>query len=631
MSDYAIYSFPKNVNISKLSADNIINYTPILKGKCPKNTVKYTISTNLAFGQLVLKQDYIAIALVNEGNGIISAYTINGTELGEELPNFSANQSNIEEATADNREKCSNIKKQLGEVCNDIFKMFIESKNYEGLLKVLARLYRYSFKNSLLIYSQNKEARYISNFNDWQKWGRMIKKNEKSISIFASTVYNTTKYVPRKNEEGEDTVDENGDIIVDTVVNENKYSNISKVFDISQTFASNTKRFFKRDVKLYKLYENKTNLLFAIVFLLNKRIIFSNNLKSTENITVFKIGTSFNDVFKNLLFQYVEKAIGHLLPTPENELYINCVEYIVFTELGLTGLIPEINFSFLPNNLFDFFEQVNNEARKILLNLYNYLNINEIKELSEYLNDKTYSDEKLKQIGYCFNINIDPDILALITSPNLSTDLCLLCLQVYNKGLSSVEINNIIKYTQGDLKIFRVISEGVISLKEKNLEILSYLFFFKNPNELDLINKAICSKATVEQLDFIFNQNISLPKKNILLSGIIDLNTNSDTFLTMEKMYSILENIDKDSEVLKAMLAAYQSNINKQVLTPLLNNLSTDSENSINVAVEDMVTLSEVQNRSENLNKKITTKSFDFLLARANKRAEKKNRARQRQ
>ena len=96
-------------------------------------------------------------------------------------------------------------------------------------------------------------------------------------------------------------------------------------------------------------------------------------------------------------------------------------------------------------------------------------------------------------------------------------------------------------------------------------------------------------------------------------------------------MYSILENIDKDSEVLKAMLAAYQSNINKQVLTPLLNNLSTDSEISINVAVEDMVTLSEVQNRSENLNKKITTKSFDFLLARANKRAEKKNRARQRQ
>ena len=109
------------------------------------------------------------------------------------------------------------------------------------------------------------------------------------------------------------------------------------------------------------------------------------------------------------------------------------------------------------------------------------------------------------------------------------------------------------------------------------------------------------------------------------------MNTNSNTFLTMEKMYSILENIDKDSEVLKAMLSAYQSNINKQVLTPLLNNLSTDSENSINVAVEDMVTLSEVQNRSENLNKKITTKSFDFLLARANKRAEKKNRARQRQ
>lgn len=629
MSDYAIYSIPKNVNINKLGTDNIINYTPILKGKCPKNAVKYTISTNLAFGQVVLKQNCNAIALINEGNGTINAYTINGTELGEKLSNFNANQS-IEEATVDNRENSNNIKKQLGEVCNDIFKMFTESKNYEGLLKVLTRLYRYSFKNSLLIYSQNKEARYISNFNDWQKWGRIIKKNEKGISIFASTVYNTTKYVPRKNEDGEDIVDENGDIIVDAVVNENKYSNISKVFDISQTFASDTKHFFRRDVKLCNLYENKTNLLFAIIFLLNKKIIFSNNLKNNENITVFKIGTSFNYVFKTLLFQYIENAIGHLVPTPENELYINCVEYIVFTELGLTKIIPDINFAFLPNNLFDFFEQVNNEARKILLNLYNYLNINEIKELSEYLNDKTYSNAKLKQIGYCFNINVGTDILALITSPDLSADLCLLCLQAYNKGLSAVEINNIIKYSQGDLKIFKMISEGVTSLEVKNLEILSYFFFFKNPDELELINKAISSKATVEQLDFIFNQNIPLKKKNILLTGIIDLNTNPNTFLTMEKMYSILENIDKDSEVLKAMLAAYESNINKQILSPLLNNLSTEPD-SINIAVEDMITLSEVQNRSENLNKKITTKSFDFLLARANKRADKKNRVKQRQ
>ena len=93
-------------------------------------------------------------------------------------------------------------------------------------------------------------------------------------------------------------------------------------------------------------------------------------------------------------------------------------------------------------------------------------------------------------------------------------------------------------------------------------------------------------------------------------------------------MYSILENIDKDSEVLKAMLAAYESNINKQILSPLLNNLSTEPD-LINIAVEDMITLSEVQNRSENINKKITTKSFDFLFARAEKNANKKNKSRQ--
>ena len=43
----------------------------------------------------------------------------------------------------------------------------------------------YSFHNTLLIYAQNREARYVAGFHTWKKLGYKIKKGSKGITIFA--------------------------------------------------------------------------------------------------------------------------------------------------------------------------------------------------------------------------------------------------------------------------------------------------------------------------------------------------------------------------------------------------------------------------------------------------------------
>ena len=58
-------------------------------------------------------------------------------------------------------------------------------KNY---LRVMSRFHRYSWGNSLLIYSQRPDATHVAGFHAWLKMSRYVRKGEKGIVILAPIV-----------------------------------------------------------------------------------------------------------------------------------------------------------------------------------------------------------------------------------------------------------------------------------------------------------------------------------------------------------------------------------------------------------------------------------------------------------
>lgn len=62
----------------------------------------------------------------------------------------------------------------------------IERGDYPKFLKMIKKIQNdYSFRNMLLVYSQNPTATFVKGFCDWNKLGRGVKKNPNTIYIYA--------------------------------------------------------------------------------------------------------------------------------------------------------------------------------------------------------------------------------------------------------------------------------------------------------------------------------------------------------------------------------------------------------------------------------------------------------------
>lgn len=76
------------------------------------------------------------------------------------------------------------------------------SGRLEEFLRFQARFHRYSFGNTLLIYTQKPDATYVAGYKTWQKLGRYVKKGEHGIMIFAPC---QKKVLVKNDETGEET------------------------------------------------------------------------------------------------------------------------------------------------------------------------------------------------------------------------------------------------------------------------------------------------------------------------------------------------------------------------------------------------------------------------------------------
>ena len=60
-----------------------------------------------------------------------------------------------------------------------------QSEALKQYFSTISRMYKYSFRNLLLIFSQKPDATFVAGFNSWKKQQRWVKKGEKGIVIIA--------------------------------------------------------------------------------------------------------------------------------------------------------------------------------------------------------------------------------------------------------------------------------------------------------------------------------------------------------------------------------------------------------------------------------------------------------------
>jgi len=73
-------------------------------------------------------------------------------------------------------------------------KQVLESESFKEFLQFSAKFRRYSFGNTLLIWSQRPSATRLTGMKSWNSIGRHVKKGEKGIAIFAPLMKKVKKH-----------------------------------------------------------------------------------------------------------------------------------------------------------------------------------------------------------------------------------------------------------------------------------------------------------------------------------------------------------------------------------------------------------------------------------------------------
>lgn len=58
-------------------------------------------------------------------------------------------------------------------------------EDWLSFLSFQSLFYNYSFRNAMLIYTQNPEATYVKGYKAWNRLGRYVKKGAKGLAILA--------------------------------------------------------------------------------------------------------------------------------------------------------------------------------------------------------------------------------------------------------------------------------------------------------------------------------------------------------------------------------------------------------------------------------------------------------------
>lgn len=229
--------------------------------------------------------------------------------------------------------------KELLEKLEEGVKGVFDSDRYKDYLMFVSKLYRYSYFNAMLIFSQKKTATLVAGFKKWNEMGRYVRKGEKGISILAPG-FKTKDYYQS---------DDKGMLILKETKKELAYFIPVYVFDVSQTDGEPLPALahvLQGEVDNYDKVFNALEKLspYSVVFEAlpygvrgacdyeKKQIILSDDLSQTQTIKTLVHELAHARLHAKMLN---ENRIERMTKHKEREIEAESIAFVVSNHLGI--------------------------------------------------------------------------------------------------------------------------------------------------------------------------------------------------------------------------------------------------------------------------------------------------------
>lgn len=288
---------------------------------------------------------------------------------------------------------------------------YLDSETFKNYLDFALQFRQYSYRNKILIQSQNPKASLVAGYRAWQDKGRQVQRGEKALKIFVPSL------AAKKDKDGNYSRDKEGNVIKEV-----KGFYLASVYDVRQTEGEPIPK------PIYELEENINNpqkfdwYIKAITKLSPVPIQFA-EIKGTakgffvpsEKQITIRPGMSESQTIKSMLHE-ITHSILHDNNVPifgsseyaRQEIEAESVAYMIANSLGIET--QEYSFGYLASwtdlglsleNLEKSLDLICNQAQKMMGELDDILKQIPIQEEDQDINqnkkqEKIYQKSSIK-------------------------------------------------------------------------------------------------------------------------------------------------------------------------------------------------------------------------------------------
>lgn len=240
----------------------------------------------------------------------------------------------------------------------------IKRGDYLEFLKMINKIRNnYSFRNTMLVYVQNPNATIVKGFCDWNKLGRGVKKNPKTIFIYTPIKHKKQKAIDgQQSVDGKEEKERNNNAI--EIIEGITYKRVA-VYDIGDTYI---KKGNKRIPILDDVLENNTSeeLYNTLLEISPVPIIIEeiNSMKKgyydkTNKKIVLKESLSQDDKTSVLIHELCHCLYDNFVYKTEknkSEIFVESVAFLVADYFGLDTSLCSFGYitSWAENNIKEF-------------------------------------------------------------------------------------------------------------------------------------------------------------------------------------------------------------------------------------------------------------------------------------
>lgn len=500
---YELYKPKTEIDITKenINENNYFLYFSDNIQKMPISDLLYEIS----FSQNLPSSGDVLVCYDN--NNLPTSYIIDTNINAQYYGSFFER-----EEVSKYKSSLENINKLYENAVNDLKNTDVNKINV--ILNSFARLYKYSFKNAILIENQCPGATMLCSYSEWKdNYNGNVKRGSKAIKIFVSAESKVSISNP-KIKNSEININD-GNIINDSKETIRKKYTLANVFDVSQ-------------INFQTTFQEKLNAGLDTVLISMCNLIYDNGLSKE-----IKSQTDINAISEILLNRIVLDYSGN------NTLQVNNAVKIVISNafnLPCERNLPLDDINYLNADLERNLKEIKQISGKIITAINQELCPTIDVNLSELLEntDGKFSPEQIKILELAKASGLDSEKINIIAKPYITADIMHTAIYAFKSGLNKYQVNSLLKgFTPSQ------ISEIIKAYQNPNITPYQ-LFMLKNRNlgdkEMQELNKAIALGINSKELSLLTNYDYlrmqelieaiknKIPYENVVIIANKDLN-----------------------------------------------------------------------------------------------------------